>query len=118
MTTGYRRATRTREAGRDSHRRIAVPRGSRGVTMPNDLSTTLQTLTSVPSTEHPFLSIYLDWQPDGSGQRPVLRVLQESLDLIATQIKERDGNLESFETDRQRIMDYLTTEAPADAKGL
>jgi len=75
-------------------------------------------LTGQPSTEHPYLSVYVDWVPDGNGQRPALRILEGELAVIAERIKERDGNLESFETDRQRIVDYLNTEAPDDAQGI
>jgi len=86
--------------------------------MATDLMATLQMLTAQPSTEHPYLSIYLDWTPDGNGNRQSLQALEQELDLIADRIKARDGNLESFNTDRQRIMDYLQDEAPDDASAL
>src|SRR5215210_434238 len=86
--------------------------------MATDLQSTIQMLTGQPSTEHPYLSVYLDWRPDGNGNRQSLQTLEQELDLIADRVKQRDGNLDSFNTDRQRIMDYVTTEAPADAQGL
>jgi len=86
--------------------------------MATDLQSKLQELTAYPSTEHPFLSVYVDWRPDGNGQRQALQVLEQDFDLVAGQIKQRDGNLKSFEADRQRIMDYLDKEAPKDANGL
>ncbi|HEX6288422.1 MAG TPA: hypothetical protein VFZ66_04485 [Herpetosiphonaceae bacterium] len=86
--------------------------------MATDLQTKLQELTALPSTEQPFLSVYVDWRPDGTGQRQALQVLEQDFELVAGQIKGRDGNLKSFEADRQRIMDYLNRDAPKDATGL
>ena len=86
--------------------------------MATDLQTKLQELTALPSTEHPFLSIYLDWRPDGTGLRQSVMALEQAFDLIAGQIKQRDGNLESFEADQQRIMDYVNRDAPKDVNGL
>jgi peptide chain release factor subunit 1 len=37
---------------------------------------------------------------------------------MAGQIKQRDGNLKSFEADQQRIMEYVNRDAPKDANGL
>ncbi len=86
--------------------------------MPTDLQTTLQELTAQPSTEHPYLSVYLDWTPDGNGQRPSVRILEQELGAIAERLQARDANLDSFNVDRERIMDYVTNEAPNDARGL
>jgi len=86
--------------------------------MATDLQTKLQELTALPSTEHPFLSIYLDWRPDGTGLRQSVQALEQAFDLIAGQIKQREGNLKSFEADRERIMDYVNRDAPKDASGL
>lgn len=83
-----------------------------------DLQATLEELTAYPSTELPFLSIYLDLTPDGNGRRPSLLLLEQEFDRIAAQIKQRDGDLPSFEADRQRIMDYINTEAPVEARSL
>ena len=86
--------------------------------MPTDLQSTLQALTAQPSTEHPYLSIYLDWTPDGNGDRHSIRELEEQLDVIGARLQERNADLDSFNTDRERIMEYVTTEAPVDARGL
>jgi peptide chain release factor subunit 1 len=86
--------------------------------MATDLQTKLQELTALPGTEHPFLSVYLDWRPDGTGQRQSLQALEQAFDLIADQVKGRHGNLKSFEADRQRIMEYVNVDAPKDANGL
>jgi peptide chain release factor subunit 1 len=91
---------------------------AKGAFMATDLQTKLQELTALPSTEHPFLSLYVDFRPDGTGQRQALQTLEQDFDLIAGQIKGRDGNLKSFEADRQRIMEYLNRDAPKDANGL
>ena len=86
--------------------------------MPTDLKATLEMLTGQPSTEHPYLSVYLDWTPDGNGNRQSLRTLEDELNNIATRLQERGADLESFNTDRERIMEYVTNEAPADARGI
>jgi hypothetical protein len=86
--------------------------------MPTDLQTTLETLTAQPSTEHPYLSVYLDWRPDGNGERLSLRALEDDLNTIAARLQARGANLDSFNTDRERIMDYVTNQAPVDARGI
>src|SRR5205809_1197170 len=86
--------------------------------MPTDLRATLEMLTGQPSTEHPYLSVYLDWTPDGNGNRLSLRALEGELNTIAARLQDRGANLDSFNTDRERIMDYVTNQAPVDARGL
>jgi peptide chain release factor subunit 1 len=86
--------------------------------MTNDLQSTLQTLTAQPGTDQPFLSVYLDWTPDGTGQRQAPRILDQELNRIADRLADRGANLDSFNADRERIMEYVTTEAPDDARGL
>jgi len=86
--------------------------------MPTDIKATLETLTGQPSTEHPYLSVYLDWTPDGNGDRLSLRALEDELNTIAARLQDRGANLDSFNTDRERIMDYVTNQAPVDARGL
>ncbi len=84
-----------------------------------NLQSILETLTAYPITEHPFLSVYLNWQPDGSGQRgETMQALTQELDMVAERVKERDNGLDSFNADRERIMAYLGTDAPKDAAGL
>jgi len=86
--------------------------------MATDLQSTVEMLTGQPSTEHPYLSIYLDWTPDGNGDRLALRTLEQELEIIAARLQDEDANLESFNTDRERILDYVNNEAPVDAQGL
>lgn len=86
--------------------------------MPTDLQATLEMLTAQPSTEHPYLSIYLDWRPDGNSDRAAVRELENQLTTIEARLKERDADLESFNIDRRRIMEYVNTEAPVDVQGL
>jgi peptide chain release factor subunit 1 len=87
--------------------------------MAQDLQALLEELTTYPATEQPFLSLYLDLRPDGNGRRTeMLQTLEQSLDMIRDQIKARDGNLQSFDADRERIMDYVNTEAPVDAQAV
>jgi len=86
--------------------------------MATDLQAKLQELTALPNTEHPLLSVYVDYRPDGAGQRQAIQMLEQDFDIIADQVKGRGGNLKSFEADRQRIMDYVNRDAPKDANGL
>lgn len=86
--------------------------------MATDLQAKLQELTALPNTENPLLSVYVDYRPDGNGQRQAIQMLEQDFDIVADQVKGRGGNLKSFEADRQRIMDYVNREAPKDANGL
>ena len=86
--------------------------------MANELQSVLEELTAYPSTEHPFLSIYYDNRPDGTSQRQALLTLQQSLDQIAEQVKSRGGNLESFDADRERIMQYVNSDDVKSAQSL
>ena len=83
-----------------------------------DLQSTLQKLTVQTSTEHPFLSVYLDWTPEGTGQRSAPRVAERELKRIADRLADRGADLDSFNADRERILEYLAREAPDDARGL
>lgn len=86
--------------------------------MATNLQAVLDELTAYPSTEHPFLSLYLDVTPDGTGKRQSLVNLDQDFERIAGQIKNRGGNLESFEADRDRIKDYLSVELPSESRGV
>jgi peptide subunit release factor 1 (eRF1) len=86
--------------------------------MATELQSALEELTAYPSTEHPFLSIYLDWRPDGNGDRQSLLILQQELDRIAERLPGSGPIYHSFQADRERIMNYVNTEAPKDAQGL
>lgn len=86
--------------------------------MTTNLQTALQELSECPSTEHPFLSVYLDWVPDGNGRRPSLQALEQDLAAIAADMAGDSAHRAGFEADRQRIMDYVNRQAPKDARGL
>jgi len=83
-----------------------------------NLQSVLQELTAYPGAEDPFLSIYLDWVPDGTGKRPALRMLEDKLAAIAERMAGDPAKRDRFEADRQRIMDYLDQEAPKDARAV
>jgi peptide subunit release factor 1 (eRF1) len=78
----------------------------------------LQELTAYPSTDQPFLSVYLDWVPDANGRRSSVMKLEEALADISGRFAGDAQRREGFEADRQRIMDYANREAPRDARGL
>ncbi len=86
--------------------------------MVDNLQAALQELTACPSTDHPFLSVYLDWTPDGNGRRPSLQLLEQELGTIAARLAGDSAHRAGFEADRQRIMDYVNREAPKSARGL
>lgn len=86
--------------------------------MANELQAVLQALTAEPRTEHPFLSVYIDWRTDSSGKRQAHVVLRNELDQIARNLAERNADASGFEADRERITAYLEAEAPRDARGL
>jgi peptide subunit release factor 1 (eRF1) len=86
--------------------------------MATDLEAMVQTLTALSATERPLLSAYVDWTPDGNGKRPQLETFTASLDDIVERYRGEPDDRESVEADRERIMAYLDTEAPADAKGI
>jgi len=78
----------------------------------------LQQLAAYPGADEPFLSIYLDWVPDGNGKRPALRILEDELAVIAERMAGDAAYRDGFEADRERIMTYLNREAPKDARGI
>jgi peptide subunit release factor 1 (eRF1) len=83
-----------------------------------DVQATLQRLAAQPYSEHPFLSLCLDWTPDGNGQRQAPRIVEQELNRIADGLEQRGVAREHFEADRRRIAEYLASEAPLDARGL
>jgi peptide subunit release factor 1 (eRF1) len=86
--------------------------------MATQLLSALQELTAYPSTDHPFLSVYLDWVPDANGRRSSEMKLEEALADISGRFAGDAARREGFEADRQRIIDYAGREAPKDARGL
>jgi peptide subunit release factor 1 (eRF1) len=86
--------------------------------METHLHSALQELAAYPGGDHPFLSIYLDWTPDGNGKRPSLRILEDELAAQAARMAGDATYRDGFEADRQRIMDYLNREAPREARSI
>src|SRR5689334_17517147 len=86
--------------------------------MPNEVQSVLNDLTAYPSTDHPFLSVYLDWVPDTNGRRSSAMKLEQALADISGRFAGDAERREGFEADRQRIMDYTNRDAPRDARGL
>jgi peptide subunit release factor 1 (eRF1) len=78
----------------------------------------LQAVAAYPSADSPFLSIYLDWRPDGNGKRPAVRLLEDELATVAERMAGDAKHRGGFEADRKRIMAYLNHEAPKDAQGI
>jgi peptide subunit release factor 1 (eRF1) len=83
-----------------------------------NLQSALHELTAYQCADEHFLSIYLDWAPDGTGKRPSLRMLEDQLAMIAERVTGDATNRAGFEADRQRIMNYLEQEAPKDARAV
>lgn len=86
--------------------------------METHLQSVLQTLAAYPAADAPFLSIYLDWKPDGSGKRPSLRILEDELNAVAEDMAGDSVHRDGFAADRERIMTYLNREAPKDAHAI
>jgi peptide subunit release factor 1 (eRF1) len=86
--------------------------------METHLQSVLQALAAYPGADAPFLSIYLDWMPDGNGKRPSLRLLEDELAAIAERMAGDAVYRDGFAADRERIMSYLNREAPKDARGI
>jgi peptide subunit release factor 1 (eRF1) len=86
--------------------------------MATNLLATLEQLSAQSSAAHTFLSVYLDWTPDGNGRRPALQLLEQELDTIGAQLAGEADRRPGFEADRQRVKNYVNTEAPKDARGL
>jgi peptide subunit release factor 1 (eRF1) len=83
-----------------------------------NLQATLQQLAAQPYTEQPFLSLYLDWKPDGTGQRQAPRIVEQELHRIAAQLNLHGDAREHFKADHTRILEYLQRDAPSDAQAL
>jgi peptide subunit release factor 1 (eRF1) len=86
--------------------------------MATDVQSILQDLTAHPSTDHPFLSVYLDWVPDANGRRSSVMKLEEALADISGRFAGDAQRRDGFESDRQRVLDYANRDAPKDARGL
>jgi len=82
--------------------------------MPTNLIPLMEELAALPSTDSPFLSIYLDLRPDGNGRRPALQLMEQELERIDERLAAHGAERESFAADRERIMAYVNTDAPTD----
>jgi peptide subunit release factor 1 (eRF1) len=78
----------------------------------------LQALAAYPGGDQPFLSIYLDWVPDGNGKRPSTRLLEDELAATSERLAGDAAHRAGFEADRERITTYLSREAPKEARGI
>lgn len=70
----------------------------------------------------PVLSVYLDWRPEATGERPGMRaarvVLRDRLHEIEQALWPRGAAYDAVQADTARIQRYLDEEAPASAEGL
>lgn len=86
--------------------------------MTQRLAKILRALSAEPRGDHLVLSVYLDWSVDQNGKRQALMVLEQELDRFEAELEARGPRRDSFMADRQRITNYLSDEAPLEAKGL
>ncbi len=86
--------------------------------MATDLRAKLQELAAYEYTQEPFVSIYLDWRPDGNSKRSAILVLEQELRAINDRIPAHGTGRASFDADQQRIMEYVRHDAPDEAHGL
>jgi peptide subunit release factor 1 (eRF1) len=86
--------------------------------MTQRLAKILHALSAEPRSEHPVLSVYLDWSVDQSGKRQALMILDQELARHGADLETRGPRRDSFEADRERIARYVRDEAPARAKGI
>ena len=70
----------------------------------------------------PVLSVYLDWRPEATGERPGVRaarvILRDRLHEIEQALWPRGAAYDAVQTDAERIRRYLDEKAPASAEGL
>jgi peptide subunit release factor 1 (eRF1) len=70
----------------------------------------------------PVLSVYLDWRPEATGERPALRaarvVVKDRLRQIQHAFWPRGAAYDAMLADAARIKHYLDEEAPPSAEGL
>ena len=86
--------------------------------MPSAVRSLLRELAAVPYTDAPFITLYLDMVPDGNGVRESLQVLERWLDDEASRYSGEPEPRESFEADRQRIMEYINNDLDVDVRGV
>ncbi len=70
----------------------------------------------------PVLSVYLDWRPEATGERPGVRAarvsLRDRLHEIEQALWPRGAAYDAVRADAARIQQYLDEQAPASAEGL
>lgn len=70
----------------------------------------------------PVLSVYLDWRPEATGERPGVRaarvILRDRLHEIEQALWPRGAAYDAVQADAARIQRYLDEQAPASAEGL
>jgi peptide chain release factor subunit 1 len=75
-----------------------------------------------PSSDAPFLSIYLDVRPEATGERPALRsgeiILRDRLRDIRRTYLPRGAALDSFDADAARINAWVQDEMSSSAEGV
>lgn len=86
--------------------------------MTQELRHTLEELTGLPSTDLPFLSIYLDMVPDGSNTRQGLILLEQELRRLSDQFAAHTPEQASFAADRERILEYVHRSLPDEVRGV
>jgi len=86
--------------------------------MPSAVRSLLRELAAVPYTDAPFITLYLDMVPDGTGLRQSLQVLERWFDDEASKYSGEPALRESFEADRQRILDYVNVDLDTDVRGV
>lgn len=86
--------------------------------MATDLRVVLEELTAYPSTEYPFLSVYLDMRPNIQGIRFTPQELRQELDAIASRVPGSGPYHDSFLVDRERIMSYVDNVMSTEAQGI
>lgn len=73
-----------------------------------------------PSVEAPYLSVYVDWRPDGGapGRRSGMRVYTDAIEPFLAHHKPHTPARESLEADIARVTAYLESDAPDEAQGI
>jgi peptide subunit release factor 1 (eRF1) len=86
-----------------------------------ELSERLAALAAAPpAVETPYLTVTLDWRPDGGGpgRRPARRAFDDEVDRLLARHAAHSPARQSLEADVSRVRAYLDGEAPAAAQGL
>ncbi len=81
-----------------------------------DLAATLRRLAALPpSPAIPYLTVSLDWRPDGGnpGQRPARKQFEREADELLAHFGPRGPAFESVTADREQIAAYLDAVDPA-----